>query len=514
MSMKKIYWMCLAAVCGAFTTSCSDDDEAPAAVGVISLTVTPLGSALDYECDIDQAARKIENTNDSVDWLTTDAAMQQSVLKASATLGATVYYNGSPVSTDGVLVDVTQPISIEARGASSTTTYVVNVVKANGPKAGEDAFAKKASNFVGFPAGVIDYDIAYFDGKFFATVTSLAGETEKYQMFSSVDGINWSEVAYKADVTGVVLPEGQTSYVIGGEGARLFVFNDRLYVWGGARTKGADIYGNAAEIEDGWSGPAPTLKNFRLFSTADGETFRCDTVGMSLKNADGSERALISWGSHVMASTMPTVASLNGKLIAYGGFAPLMGMWQSVNTMYETTDCKNWQAIAPVCVDVEGFSLSSIVQSTLFTFQNKVWAMGGAKYGLWSASNMINDIYSTTDGTNWTKEGTLPAELQNIHSMKVVAANDVLYLFGGEFKALEEGAESVLNDKVYRSTDGVNWTAVETPAGFTARRKPCVVAVGNVAWIFGGTSSLVSDNYGYLQDTDNKVTDTWVKAMN
>jgi hypothetical protein len=75
--------------------------------------------------------------------------------------------------------------------------------------------------------------------------------------------------------------------------------------------------------------------------------------------------------------------------------------------------------------------------------------------------------------------------------------------------------ESVISNKIYRSTDCINWEEVETPEAFSARRNIVGVAEGNNAWLFGGVTTPFTDTYGYpVSDTDEKATDTWVKTLN
>lgn len=145
------------------------------------------------------------------------------------------------MGTQGVEVNASSPVTLVAKDNNGNSkSYTLKVVKAK-VASGADMI-KKASTFTNFPSGLIDYDMTFFNGKFYAITTSLSGsgevKTENYQLFSSEDGLNWTEVDYKTDATGLTLPEGQTNYVIGGEGARLAVFNGRMYILGGARTKG------------------------------------------------------------------------------------------------------------------------------------------------------------------------------------------------------------------------------------------------------------------------------------
>ena len=360
--MKKSLWILGAALCcGVAFVACDDDDEAQAAVGILSATVTPAGSLISYNCAPNGMV--LENTTDSVQWDVSDAALANAVVKATPTLGCTVSYNGQAISEAGVTINVTSPVTLQVSDAAGTTvTYTLNVVRAT--TASGEAVSIKSSTFQGFPASasLLDWDMAYFKDKFYAIVTSLDGTMENYQLFSSVDGLNWTEVAYQTSLAGTSVPDSIGGYVIGGENARLVVFNDKMYVLGGARTKGPDKYGNPADMEDpGWMDPYPVLNAWRSYSTSDGVTFECDTVGMTYTN-DAGEIA----DYNDLACAGMNVAALNGKLYMKSALNPLMmGMWQGLNKYAYTSNGKDWVSIAPKAAG-DDRNISGIIHDAFF----------------------------------------------------------------------------------------------------------------------------------------------------
>lgn len=98
----------------------------------------------------------------------------------------------------------------------------------------------------------------------------------------------------------------------------------------------------------------------------------------------------------------------------------------------------------------------------------------------------------------------------NLYGMKVAANDNVAYMFGGMILG-EDGSQSVSN-KIFRSTDGVNWEEVEARETYTGSFIPSIVLQGNVAWIFGGTEG-VTGMYSTPAGV-SVATDTWVKLMN
>ena len=84
-------------------------------------------------------------------------------------------------------------------------------------------------------------------------------------------------------------------------------------------------------------------------------------------------------------------------------------------------------------------------------------------------------------------------------------------MFGGE--TIAEDDTRTINNKVYRSEDGVNWTEVAAPASFAGTRFPSTVLVGNVAWIFDGDGSISQGYWPAPQATDTYPGNIWNMLM-
>ncbi len=518
------YLLFLTAAVWVLLGSCSDEmkevDTTPdAAVGIVGVTVIPDSSAISYE-KFEIIGDTIVNRYDSVRYDVKTEALQNALVKVKATLFGEAYYNNVLIPDSGVVMDVTTPVMLEARSGSRSAYYVLNVLQRQTEPVQEytiPMMEKMASGFKGFPASVIDYDIAWFKDKFYATVTSYMPGFENgasvldnkvnYDLYTSADGLNWEQVVYKTNTEGVRLPRPQREYVVGGEGASLAVFNDRLYVLGGARTKGRDKLGNQPEVQY----ESPVVNNWRAFSTADGETFDCDTVGMTL-TAGGmlipnESRALLMG----LFGMNPVV--FKDRMYLFSPYKIYAGVTQSAANLYCTEDGKTWTMLEPT-IDVGG-SIAAMTEAAYFVFNDSLWCVGGARSFI-GAGTMSNSIYSTGDGETWNYRGMVPDSIMgNVYGMKAVAADSVIYLFGGQKQPVFEGEiAGFAPNQVFRSTDAVNWEIVKFPENFTPIRRAKVVYDGEKAWIFGGVSSpLTKSIYAYPTSADTWSTEVWTQTL-
>lgn len=519
MKMRNV-WMFLAVLMGALTwTSCSEEDPAPV-VGITAISVTPEGSAVSYNATITGTTAVVEVAGE-----TTDEALANATVSAVATLGSAVYYNDEPVGA-GVTADFTGAVTLVAKGADGkSVAYTVNVERVFG----NVGMAIKSSRFNGFPANVIDYDMTFFKGKFYAIVSSTTEEVkgegeeavnvtvEHYDLFTSTDGVNWVKVDYNVSTEGITLPEGQDGYVVGGEGARLVVHNDRLYVMGGARHHGEDIYGNPLEGDDWGFGPMLMINEWRTYSTGDGVNFVWDSANLTAVKDGEDMTASASW---FMPAAHVNAVSFNGKIFVQGGLNASYGQWQMGRRYFTTTNGVDYELVTIVGVE-EGVTpdVNMRAQNAFFEFQGKLWCLGGYKNWL-DPAQMVNTIWSSEDGIAWKQEAEFPVDaegnqvvgLTGIYDMSVVATDEVVYIFGG---AINTAEGNVVSNKIYKSTDCLTWEEVaDVPAAFTGRHHIKSVAQGNEAWLFGGISTPSGDLYGFpLAEPFTPVTETWVKKL-
>ena len=476
-----------------FTACSSDSDEETPAVGLTAATITPAGSSVVYT--LSPAGEGIlNNSADPVAWDVTDAALAEAILKVSPTLNTTVNYNGAAIPESGVTVDATKPIVVQAVNGSITKDVTINVVRATESAEG----LNKKATLDG--TNVIWRDFAYFKGKFYGfyvknTITNAeTGDAlEEYLLMSSTDGVTWSDVNYTIDVENEVLA---------GEGARLVVFNDKLYVLTGQRIRGKDKYGNDIEADDwGW-GPLYDIYKWREYESTDGVNFKSLEAEAKLYK-DEQLTAMSSSFNRPYSN----VYVFKNMLYIQGGYSFAMGQQQTNRNFIFTQDGMQWENVVVSFTDGATSWLPN--DGAIFELGGKLFSVGGYRNFI-STNNVTSAVYTTENGSTWDTAATAAEGLPALYQAKAVSDGSVVYLFGGEYL---DGETRVLNNKIYRSTDGVNWTEVAAPESYAGTRYPSALLVGNALWLFDGNGSVSTGSYAAPAGTDSYPGNVWNTMM-
>lgn len=490
--MRKQLIYCFIAMLSIGLWSCDDDENYDPAVAIKSVSIVPYNNTVDYLCTGNYNSLVLNNENDKVDFYVDKEDLKKATMTVSTTLGLgkeiNAFYNGELIGEEGVTVDATQPFQVEVRRNNQSKIYTVTVEQATSIPENEHLVIKSTNmRKVGLDPNTYSYDVTSFNGRLYCFTSATNGVTADYRIFSSEDGVIWDEVNYGPN----------TLQAVGGSGTKLVVNNNRLYALGGARIKCTDKWGNAPE--NNWG--MPDITYWRSFSTADGQTFQCDTIGT--KGEWGT-----SWDGSPMwknfkpyAVTNADALTFNGKMYLKGGAYYGFGMLQNYSQYLECEDGTNWKSITIN----SNANVDRRVQDAFFVFKGKMWSIGG--FTSWINSNNIEtSIYSSTDGKNWTLEAE-SAAFGKMWGMKVVANENVAYMIGGEY--LDESGMHAVSDKIYRSIDGIHWEAVSSCAKYVARRCPSVTIFNGYGYIFGGYST-VSGSYGAAGDSDLPLFDTYM----
>ncbi len=125
-------------------------------------------------------------------------------------------------------------------------------------------------------------------------------------------------------------------------------------------------------------------------------------------------------------------------------------------------------------------------------YNNRMWVFGGETALSGNFHLTMGDVWSSSDGANWT-QATADAGLGNRLKSRLVVFDPQdgqgprMYLIGG-FRPNGIHSIHVYND-IHTSFDGIHWTLVTAQAPFTARVAPACAAFRGRLWLMGGQNS-------------------------
>jgi hypothetical protein len=126
-------------------------------------------------------------------------------------------------------------------------------------------------------------------------------------------------------------------------------------------------------------------------------------------------------------------------------------------------------------------------------FKGRIWVMSGVFN---AASVSAADIWSSTDGVNWTPNaGSAPWGQRQLFSAVVVG--DKMYIMGGF-----SPATGLQHNDVWVTENGTDWTQVTAAAPWNARNSFALVASSSGMFLLGGTSPAIAayDDVWYSAD--------------
>lgn len=154
-------------------------------------------------------------------------------------------------------------------------------------------------------------------------------------------------------------------------------------------------------------------------------------------------------------------ATLNGKMFIAGG-TNIVGI-KVINDVWSSSDGVNWS----LCTGAAPWPQ--------LTGHGSLVAMGGLLYAFSFAS-----VWSSSDGANWTLCTSSPP-WTTLTGYMVIATGQALFVMGGVIGAAYQNT-------VYTSNDGTNWTTLQSTAAFTARQQAGVAFFAGKLWVYGGSN--------------------------
>lgn len=229
------------------------------------------------------------------------------------------------------------------------------------------------------------------------------------------------------------------------------VYKDRLWIMGGWFSS------FASPPRDVWS-------------TADGKEWKLEIKEAAWKHSDFSMAAVFKDQMFFMGGWH------NGRLPDHS----------ASNQVWSSTDGVDWKQVT------EAAGWSPRIAGGLVVFKDKLWLLGGTEnYYFGDQNSLKNDVWSSTDGKDWKLE-TADAGWSPRAYQQAVVLNDKIYVLGGGNYVPEYSAK---ND-VWSSTDGVNWTQETGAAPWSPRIWFSSVVYRDHIWVMGGWSNNPGQNWG------------------
>jgi hypothetical protein len=267
-------------------------------------------------------------------------------------------------------------------------------------------------------------------------------------VWESTNGREWTELSSNAEFSPRV--------------TRGVSFDGALWAIGGSTVNPAD--GDGADTNEVWR-------------STDGLTWtRVATTGAIFSPRDGH-----------------TVTVFDNQLWVIGGWDNEVGAGGTdtrFGDVWSSADGVTWTEHSPT-----GPIFSPRAGHAAAVFGGRLWIMGGSLQ-----NGEANDVWSTADGDTWVEQ-TAAAQFPARHSHSGTAFNGALYVIGG--------GTTLGTADVWRSIDGVNWTARPAPP-FAARTRHESLVFNGRLYVAAGASGEDYLSSTYYRDVWSTADgDTW-----
>ena len=169
--------------------------------------------------------------------------------------------------------------------------------------------------------------------------------------------------------------------------------------------------------------------------------------------------------------------------VAYGGKLWLMGGWftsfvATPRDVWSSPDGREWTLVTQEAPWKHGDLPMTAV------FKDRMWFMGGWHGGRLEGATSSAEVWSSTNGKDWTQV-TASAGWSPRIAAGCVEFNGKLWILGG-IERYYDGTEASLRNDVWCSEDGQRWTCVTEQAEWSPRAYHQAVAHAGKLWVMGG----------------------------
>lgn len=447
-------------------TSCSDDENLSDLSGITSFSV----EGFTNNFTVDQVELKIFN-QDSLPYGTETSF----VVNFQLIEGVSVTVDGNDITT-GATIDFSNPVTFKAVSEDGATIKNYNVdVRISQVNPEAVSWVQKASGV--FDDTYTSQEAYFFNGKAWMLAGKLLEESGAAKLYSSTDGVTWTEETIDAST----FPVGMHQDVV--------EYNNKLYV-AGVSTMGSP-----------WGFPMAEINN-DVYTSTDGIAWTvAATNPFGWNNKIHSFAFGMSDKLVLVAGNNASFGNLNGSKPSEAIFYPPAGINENVAV---STDGATWD----LSDTIVGEDMPLRRDQANFIHNNTMYIAGG----LTTTAEVVGDVWSSTDGANWTQvaaSGFTPRM-----KMPVIEYDGKLYMIGGQL------ADGTCTKEILVSDDaGASWTPapeiIQLPDNFTPRAGHSAFVDGdNQLWIVGGFSTVVTQGEDGTEIEETLITDVWVGKLN
>lgn len=285
----------------------------------------------------------------------------------------------------------------------------------------------------------------------------------KNEVWSSEDGLNWTESIPRVEIWSA---RGGHSSV---------VFDDKMWVIGGF---GDNVFYDS-ELPEDETNPK-YITNNEVWYTGDS--------GLNWVKAD------TSGGDIFPPINKHSSVVFDDKMWVLGGIEHVdlvYGSTYCTNQVWSSEDGITWQEVVTNGDYTSGTMWSPRGMHKSVVFDGKMWVIGGRDHD----GNSSNEVWSSSDGVNWTLVNTTGSTSNDTlwserGAFSLVVLNDRLWLMGG-YDHYDDGTtitETFMND-VWSSSDGDIWEEsgpVNNDSIWHIRAFHTSVIFDNRIWVMGG----------------------------
>ena len=221
-----------------------------------------------------------------------------------------------------------------------------------------------------------------------------------------------------------------------------------------------------------------------------------DSLSHVIFNTTGDFKKVTSHAAWSARSYTASVVFNNKMWVLGGRIGTNDNSSDFTNDVWSSSDGINWTQATANAPWTARYGHTSVV------FNNKMWVLGGFD----TSRSRTSDVWSSSDGINWTQAtanawppSPIGSTAGSAYHTSVVF-NNKIWVYGGNNLS-----------HVWSSSDGINWTKSARPIPWGIRQEHTSVVFNNKMWVLGGYHRSMSGENHVWSSSDGI---NWTQAIN